>query len=285
MQDMVERCFICNIDRAAFDRNTETGFEHHIKQDHWLWAYMFMLAHLHFKPRTELTGVEQYLLSKALARDLTFFPLHRAMALDYGAADAANAARLGAGMGEGADWDASDAAAATAGVPGAGVGAAGARHGGGGVHPAGVGGAGAVGPLGMITSLRDEMAKLRGDIASQAAAMAAAEARDVSSGDEGEEGSDDDGDGGSSVGDGDDDDDGGGTDSTDDGGVSGRVGARAGAGGGSGAGGAAGDVATQSEVRALRKSLAAVDARVDRVHDDLSTKLDAITALLRAQPR
>lgn len=63
-KDMMNVCFICGIDRAAFDRYSERGFEDHIQHDHYLWNYISMFAHLLYKPRTELTGVEEYLLQK-----------------------------------------------------------------------------------------------------------------------------------------------------------------------------------------------------------------------------
>lgn len=72
----------CVSDRSLFDRGTETGFDYHIRIDHNLWSYLWILAHLRFKPRTELTGVEEYLLRKVLESDLSYFPTHRAMVLE-----------------------------------------------------------------------------------------------------------------------------------------------------------------------------------------------------------
>ena len=46
-----------------------------------MWSYAALFAHLHFKPRTELTGVEEYLLEKIETGDLTFFPVQRALTL------------------------------------------------------------------------------------------------------------------------------------------------------------------------------------------------------------
>ena len=37
-EDMMSKCFICNIERGEFDRGAE-GFENHIKRDHNMWAY------------------------------------------------------------------------------------------------------------------------------------------------------------------------------------------------------------------------------------------------------
>ena len=34
------------------------------QEDHYMWAYMYMFAHLAYKPRTEYTGVEEYLMDR-----------------------------------------------------------------------------------------------------------------------------------------------------------------------------------------------------------------------------
>lgn len=71
-----------SIDRAEFDRHA-SGFTHHIMYEHNTWNYVYLLAHLLSKPRTEMTGVEDYLLDRVVASDLTFFPLHRALSLQH----------------------------------------------------------------------------------------------------------------------------------------------------------------------------------------------------------
>ena len=58
------RCFVCDIERSEFDKASRDSFDTHIKKDHYMWHYLYMVAYLQFKPRTELTGVEQYLLGR-----------------------------------------------------------------------------------------------------------------------------------------------------------------------------------------------------------------------------
>lgn len=91
---------VANVPRPSLDHS-----ERHIKEEHYWWSYIYVLAHLKFKPRTELTGVEAYLLQKVrklvcslpicrrrrltlcfvghqvLDNDLSWVPMHRAMAL------------------------------------------------------------------------------------------------------------------------------------------------------------------------------------------------------------
>jgi len=79
--DMQNVCYICSIERSMFDRHTKRGFEFHVRNDHWKWNYVFLAAHLMFKPRTERTGVEEYLWHRIHRQDASFFPLHRALVL------------------------------------------------------------------------------------------------------------------------------------------------------------------------------------------------------------
>lgn len=47
-----------------------------------MWHYLDLVIHVQVKPRVELTGVEHYILLKVLAKDTSFFPMHRALALE-----------------------------------------------------------------------------------------------------------------------------------------------------------------------------------------------------------
>lgn len=80
-EDMLGVCFICSIDRATFDRYTDAGFDHHIKNEHNLWAYLHLIVYVHFKEHTELTGPEEYVKKKLKSKDISFFPINRAMSL------------------------------------------------------------------------------------------------------------------------------------------------------------------------------------------------------------
>lgn len=89
------------------------------QEDHYMWAYMYMFAHLAYKPRTEYTGVEEYLMDRVRgthtltpstshspvlsvpqiqAKELSFFPVLRALCLggnDGGVVAAGGAASQG----------------------------------------------------------------------------------------------------------------------------------------------------------------------------------------------
>jgi hypothetical protein len=43
--------------------DSDKGFKYHIKNDHYMWNYIFFRAYLDWKPRTEYNGVESYVES------------------------------------------------------------------------------------------------------------------------------------------------------------------------------------------------------------------------------
>ncbi|KAK3699926.1 hypothetical protein QZH41_016593, partial [Actinostola sp. cb2023] len=52
-------CFICGLDRSAFD-NKSVSFEEHIKHQHNMWHYLYFIVLLKVKDPTEFTGPESY---------------------------------------------------------------------------------------------------------------------------------------------------------------------------------------------------------------------------------
>jgi hypothetical protein len=78
---MVANCFICNIERGEFDRWAE-GFEKHIKGDHNLWKYVYLLTYIRIKERTEMTGTESFLAAQLESNSTRWFPQQAAMCLE-----------------------------------------------------------------------------------------------------------------------------------------------------------------------------------------------------------
>jgi len=74
--DMKNTCFICNIDRQTFDRDSEHGFSHHIMLEHNLWMYVFFIIHLKAKDKTDYDGTESYVFHKLQEEDISWVPLH-----------------------------------------------------------------------------------------------------------------------------------------------------------------------------------------------------------------
>lgn len=74
-------CYICNIDRATFDKEAEGGMSQHINQDHDLWKYVFYIVHLEAKDPTEMTGIESYVFNLYKADDVLWMPRSKALCL------------------------------------------------------------------------------------------------------------------------------------------------------------------------------------------------------------
>ena len=74
-------CFICGLDRAAFDNKT-TSFEEHIRSEHNMWHYLYFIVLVRVKNPTEFTGPESYVFKMIQERNLEWFPRMRALSLD-----------------------------------------------------------------------------------------------------------------------------------------------------------------------------------------------------------
>lgn len=63
-------CFICGLNRSAFDNRT-VSFEEHIKTEHNMWQYLYFMVLIKVKDPTEFTGPESYVhgMVKALCLD------------------------------------------------------------------------------------------------------------------------------------------------------------------------------------------------------------------------
>ncbi|EGR30289.1 MIR domain protein [Ichthyophthirius multifiliis] len=81
MIDIQEVCFICGNQRELFNRKSDQGFIQHIKNEHYLWNYIYYLAYLEDKEVTEYSGIESYVYFKLQNKDFTWFPIQRAAVL------------------------------------------------------------------------------------------------------------------------------------------------------------------------------------------------------------
>ena len=52
--------------RTDFDRSSDNkeGFRHHIKINHYMWAYFYFIAYLRWKKETQYNGIESYVIRK-----------------------------------------------------------------------------------------------------------------------------------------------------------------------------------------------------------------------------
>ena len=85
-------CFVCGLQRAAFDSSDASSFERHCREDHSPWSYVNFVVLLKTKSATEFTGPESY-VSELISRsppDLSWFPHLSALNLarEHGDAEA-----------------------------------------------------------------------------------------------------------------------------------------------------------------------------------------------------
>lgn len=73
-------CFICGLNRSAFDNKT-VSFEEHIKCEHNMWHYLYFVVLVKVKDPTEFTGPESYVYYMVKSHNLDWFPRLRAMSL------------------------------------------------------------------------------------------------------------------------------------------------------------------------------------------------------------
>ncbi|XP_048589146.1 inositol 1,4,5-trisphosphate receptor isoform X2 [Nematostella vectensis] len=73
-------CFICGLDRSAFD-NKSVSFDEHIKSQHNMWHYLYYIVLLRVKDPTEFTGPESYVSHMTKDKNLDWFPRMQAMSL------------------------------------------------------------------------------------------------------------------------------------------------------------------------------------------------------------
>ncbi|XP_031782791.1 inositol 1,4,5-trisphosphate receptor isoform X4 [Nasonia vitripennis] len=73
-------CFICGLNRSAFDNKT-VSFEEHIKHEHNMWHYLYFIVLVRVKDPTEFTGPESYVYMMVKDRNLEWFPRLRAKSL------------------------------------------------------------------------------------------------------------------------------------------------------------------------------------------------------------
>ena len=79
-QSMQNTCFVCLVDRFTLDTKGG-GFEQHLRHDHNLWHYLFMIVHVREKDTTEHNGWEAYVAQQLQRGDLSFFPRNKSISL------------------------------------------------------------------------------------------------------------------------------------------------------------------------------------------------------------
>jgi hypothetical protein len=85
-EEMTNSCFICSLPRHKFQHlgsASQSGFERHIKEDHYMWNYVYYTVYLSGLSLAERTHHEMYLFEEWIEGESTApFPVRRSIALE-----------------------------------------------------------------------------------------------------------------------------------------------------------------------------------------------------------
>lgn len=72
--DMKNKCFICQISRDD-SLNKNIDYEEHIKEDHFIWNYIYFLTYLHISNPNDFNSLENYVWDKLSEKDISWIPI------------------------------------------------------------------------------------------------------------------------------------------------------------------------------------------------------------------
>ncbi|XP_041375499.1 inositol 1,4,5-trisphosphate receptor type 3-like [Gigantopelta aegis] len=78
--DMRDTCFICSRNSYDFEHHGK-GFDHHVRYEHNMWAYIFFFIHLNGTKANDYTALEMFVYKLLKKENYDFFPLDRALSL------------------------------------------------------------------------------------------------------------------------------------------------------------------------------------------------------------
>jgi len=80
LHHMNNECFICGLERRNFHWDPN-AFEDHVKHEHNMWNYLYMMLHVGNKRDVELSGQEAYLRRMIRSNNINFFPFMTTFAM------------------------------------------------------------------------------------------------------------------------------------------------------------------------------------------------------------
>jgi hypothetical protein len=79
--DIVNTCFVCNIEREDFEQ-LNLPFIQHIKHEHNLWDYVFFRMYLESKESVDYSGLESYCFAQIREQKISWFPIKKAIIIE-----------------------------------------------------------------------------------------------------------------------------------------------------------------------------------------------------------
>merc|ERR1711865_1080408 len=83
LQDTKEKCFMCGIDKATFDRVGSSVFQAHIKSEHNMWAYLKFIVAIWEQDEDDDDGLESYVRQAIDNRDHEWLPAAQCLTLPH----------------------------------------------------------------------------------------------------------------------------------------------------------------------------------------------------------
>ncbi len=72
-KDLLNRCFICNVDRDNLEKNS-INFEHHCEKEHFIWDYAYYIMTLRLKNAQDLNANNSYVKQQIENKSISWFP-------------------------------------------------------------------------------------------------------------------------------------------------------------------------------------------------------------------
>jgi len=78
--DLQKSCFVCDLESDDFERSG-VSYQSHLKEDHNLWKYVWLIMHLRQKERTDYTGLEMHVAPLLDRHSTRAFPIKKSKAI------------------------------------------------------------------------------------------------------------------------------------------------------------------------------------------------------------
>ncbi|CAD8080090.1 unnamed protein product [Paramecium sonneborni] len=81
--DIKEFCLVCGIDKSIIEKKTKhkKGFRFHVKNEHYVWNYIFFISYIQEKKSSEYNGIESYVYLELKRESIFWFPINRSLSI------------------------------------------------------------------------------------------------------------------------------------------------------------------------------------------------------------
>ncbi|CAD8160257.1 unnamed protein product [Paramecium octaurelia] len=81
--DIKELCLVCGIDKGIIEKKTKhkKGFRFHVKNEHYVWNYIFFISYIQGKKKSEYNGIESFVDEELKRESISWFPISRSLSI------------------------------------------------------------------------------------------------------------------------------------------------------------------------------------------------------------